>query len=317
MLVLTADSANELFVTACAAVLAAGTPVAPRGIPTREVLGVHLCLTNPQRRFVDVAPIRVLNPAFAAAEAVWILSGSDDPWIYDYNDALSQFANDGILMGAYGPRLRRWGGAVDQLDHVRQLLLRDPDTRQAVIQLFNPLRDYQGYRDVPCTLGYRFYLRQGSLHMHTSMRSQDLWLGFGYDIFAATLLQELLAGWLGVGLGQYHHQVDSLHLYDTVLDEAGRLPRSVSPGVVIVAPSTSWARLDTSLESVIAGEVRDCGSGWSEYATMMHSYRTWKTGNRAEARRIAESHSGVLTQALNNWYDHLEARAALAAGTAS
>lgn len=205
MLVLSADSANELFVAACAAVLDVGTPVAPRGIPTREVLGTHLLLTNPRRRLVDVPPVRVLNPAFAVAEAVWILSGSDDPWIYGYNNGPIKFADDGILMGAYGPRMRRWGATVDQLDEVRQLLLGDPDSRHAVIQLFDPSRDFLGHRDVPCTLGYRFYVRQGFLHMHTSMRSQDLWLGFGYDLFTATLLQELLAGWLGVSVGEYHH----------------------------------------------------------------------------------------------------------------
>ena len=33
--------------------------------------------------------------------------------------------------------------------------------------------------------------------MYASMRSQDLWLGFCYDIFTATFMQELLVGWLG------------------------------------------------------------------------------------------------------------------------
>ncbi len=51
--------------------------------------------------------------------------------------------------------------------------------------------------------GYRFFLRDGRLHMHTTMRSQDVWLGFCYDIFTATMLQELLAGWLGAELGSY------------------------------------------------------------------------------------------------------------------
>ncbi|MDQ3153581.1 MAG: thymidylate synthase [Actinomycetota bacterium] len=83
-----------------------------------------------------------------------------------------------------------------------------------MIQLFDPERDTRGHRDVPCTLGYRFFLCGGRLHMHTTIRSQDLWLGFPYDVFAATLLQELLAGWLGIELGEYHHHVDSLHLYE-------------------------------------------------------------------------------------------------------
>ena len=56
--------------------------------------------------------------------------------------------------------------------------------------------------------------------MHTTMRSQDLWLGFCYDIFTATVLQELLAGWLGAGLGRYGLCVDSLHLYDRDIPSA-------------------------------------------------------------------------------------------------
>nr|MDT0667791.1 thymidylate synthase [Micromonospora sp. DSM 115978] len=115
-------------------------------------MGAHLRLTDPRRRFVDLHPARVLNPAFAVAEAVWILSGSDDPWIYDFNRALLGYADDGVLRGAYGPRLRRWHGAVDQLDEVRRQLADDPDSRRAVVTLYDPQRDHAGHRDVPCTL---------------------------------------------------------------------------------------------------------------------------------------------------------------------
>ena len=105
---------------------------------------------------------RVINPAFAVAEAMWIMSGSDDPWIYLYNERLAllpgqpaaprglptvevlgasltltdprrrlvdvppEYADDGRLMGAYGPRLRRWHGTTDQLAHVREALAADP-----------------------------------------------------------------------------------------------------------------------------------------------------------------------------------------------
>jgi thymidylate synthase len=136
------------------------------------VLGAHLLLTDPRRRFVSVPPVRVLNPAFAVAEALWILSGSDEPWIFTYDRSLERYADEGRLKGAYGPRMRQWRG-VDQLGHVRRLLRRDPDSRQAVIQLYDPQRDTCGHRDVPCTLNYRFFLWRGRLEMHTTMRSND------------------------------------------------------------------------------------------------------------------------------------------------
>src|SRR5262245_3329627 len=85
MITLTGGSANELYTAACRAVSRDGLPVSPRGMDTTEVLGAHLCLTDPRRRLVDLPPARVINPAFAIAETLWILSGSGDPWIFQYN----------------------------------------------------------------------------------------------------------------------------------------------------------------------------------------------------------------------------------------
>jgi thymidylate synthase len=305
VLAVSARSASELFTAACRAVLAAGRPAAPRGMATLEVLGASLCLTNPRRRFVDVPPVRVLNPAFAAAEAVWILSGSDDPWIYEYNHRLADYADHGRLMGAYGPRLRRWHGTTDQLSRVRALLREDPDSRRAVVQLFDPGADFQGHKDVPCTLGYRFFLRDGLLYMRTTMRSQDLWLGFGYDIFTATIIQELLAGWLGAGLGDYCHQVDSLHLYAQDLPAARRLPPAVPPGPVAARLAVPWEVLDGLLDRVKA-HGPDVGEGWAEIAILLASYQCWKAGERLTARSMAAGLPGVLTDALGRWYDRLE-----------
>lgn len=315
MLTLSAHSANELFVAACAAVLAHGKPVAPRGMSTVEVLGAHLCLTDPRRRFVDLPPVRLLNPAFAVAEAAWILSGSDEAWIYQYNQRLADYADDGRLMGAYGPRLRCWRGVVDQLDQVRDLLAREPESRRAAVMLFDPAKDFAGHKDVPCTLGYRFFLRDGQLHMHTTMRSQDLWLGFCYDIFTATVLQELLAGWLGAQVGAYHHHVDSLHLYEQNLEAAARLPDPVEPSPAMPALRIAWEHFDILLQQVISG-VSIPSDSWAEFASVLASYRLWKTGDRAAARRVAAQTTGLLGQALDRWYDHLERRIGRAAHVA-
>jgi len=156
-------------------------------------------------------------------------------------------------MGANGPRLRRWHGTTDQLAHVLDALSGDPDSRRAVIQLYDPEADAGGHKDVPCTLGYRFFLRDGRLHMHTTMRSQDLWLGFCYDIFAATTLHELMAGWLGARLGSYVLCVDSLHLYAADVPRAQRLPADVAPGAPMLPLATPWAGFDQLLPAVISG----------------------------------------------------------------
>lgn len=306
MITLTGSSANELFANACQVVRRDGVAVSPRGLPTTEVLGAHLCLIDPRRRLVDLPPARVINPAFAVAEALWILSGSDDPWIFQYNQALTRYTDHGRLQGAYGPRMRRWRGRVDQLDGVRQLLTRDPDSRQGVIQLFDPDRDTRGHRDVPCTLGYRFFVRTGFLHMHTTMRSQDLWLGFPYDVFAATLLQELLAGWLGVEVGEYHHFVDSLHLYDQHMRNAANLPADPAASPPMPAIGVEWDRLSGLLSDVIAGCVPShVGDVWATFAAVMASYLAWTAGDRERARVSVAATPGELARALERWYDRL------------
>lgn len=314
MITLTRGSANELYAAACSAVVRDGASVSPRGMATTEVLGAHLCLTDPRRRFVDLPPVRVLNPAFAVAEALWILSGSDDPWIFTYNRALTRYADDGRLQGAYGPRMRHWHSTVDQLDQVRRLLTRDPDSRQGVIQLFDPERDTRGHRDVPCTLGYRFFVRERRLHMHTTMRSQDLWLGFPYDIFAATLLQELLAGWLGVELGEYHHFVDSLHLYDKHKLAAADLEPHPEPSWLMPPIGVEWDRLPELLSDVISGcAPSDAQESWTTFAMVMASYQAWADGARNLAHDGAADTPGELGRALQRWYNHLTAPALRAA----
>lgn len=303
MIHLTAGSANGLFTAACKAVMEQGRTVQPRGMATTEVIGAHLTLTDPRRRMVSLPPTRVLNAAFAAAEAVWILSGSGEPWIYTYNRRMAQYADDGVLQGAYGPRLRAWRPGHDQLDHVRRTLLADPDSRRAVIQLYDPDRDIPSHSDVPCTLGYRFYLRDGRVEMHTTMRSQDLWLGFCYDLFTATILHELMAHWVGAELGQYHHHVDSLHLYEANATVARRLPADPVSSRAMEAMAIPWEDFDPLLDGITSGKAPV--GPWAEFDHVMRSYRAWKNGNRSEARHMLDEVSGVLTDGLADWYARL------------
>jgi thymidylate synthase len=318
VLTVTAGSGNELYAAVCREVLARGRRSAPRGLDTTEVLGAHLQLTEPRRRFVDLPPVRMLNPAFAVAEALWILSGSDDPWIFTYNRSLEQYADEGRLQGAYGPRMRSWHGEVDQLEHVRRLLARDPDSRQAVIQLYDPQRDTRGHRDVPCTLNYRFFVRAGRLEMHTTMRSNDVWLGLPYDVFTATMLHELMAGWLGVELGTYHHHVDSLHLYAQHYEAAAQVAASpVEPSPAMAPVSAPADRLTEFLTSVVTGHLATGnGASWSAMASILISYRRWAAGDRPTAQALAAGICGELGDALRGWYAHLSKVAELS-GAAS
>jgi thymidylate synthase len=47
------------------------------------------------------------------------------------------------------------------------------------------------------------------------MRANDAFRGMVSDVFSFTFLQEFMARQLGVGLGDYHHNVGSIHVYET------------------------------------------------------------------------------------------------------
>ena len=306
MTTLAGESAGELFCRSVELVIRGGSLVSPRGQETREVLDAHLLLVRPRARLVHLPPQRVLNPAFAAAETVWILSGTDEPWIHTYNQQLRQYTDDDVLKGAYGPRLRHWRGQVDQLAVVVELLKRDPESRRAVIQLYDPALDAGGHRDVPCTLGYRFHIRHARLHMSTTMRSQDVWIGLPYDMFAATVLHELLAGWLEVEVGDYHHHVDSLHLYEQDMQHADVVPPA--PTATEMPPlAVPWTGFDDLLDNVVNGTATG-HPGWDAVSATMLSYRLWKKGDRGHALGLAAGVDGPLGQALDAWYRRLSAR---------
>jgi thymidylate synthase len=304
---LTADTVADLF--AKAVLLArTGETACPRGMPTREILDVTFCLAQPRARLLPARAGRIINPAFAVAETVWILSGSDAPWIFDYNSRLAQYADGGILRGAYGPRMRRWAGQVDQLRRVIEILRADPDSRRAVIQLYDPARDAAGHMDVPCTLGFRFHLRRGRLHMSTTMRGQDVWTGIPYDLFFFTTLHELVAGWLGAGVGEHRHHVGSLHIYESDMERAEVLP-AVTAGALMPELATPLSGFDELLGRVRAGSGTG-HPGWDDMAGAMRSYRLWKSGERDQARGIAGGVAAPLSEALIAWYAELTRRAA-------
>lgn len=299
-----ATTINHLFVHALDCVQRHGAAVAPRGNETLEVFPAVFELSNPRARVLTVEG-RYINPAFAVAEALWILSGSDAPWIFEYNSKLERYSNDGKLRGAYGPRLRSWAGRIDQLNKVRELLTEDPSSRRAVIQIYDPSSVSSQDLDIPCTIGYRFMIRNKRLQLFVTMRSQDLWLGFPYDIFSNTVIQELMASWLNVSLGHYYHCVDSLHLYKHNLASASqvRLPPQ-SNGPTMGPIDFEWKTLPEVVQSVLLGTIAETHP-LAPWAHTLQSYRSWKNGDRTAALAHAANVNGPLRIVVNRWYQSL------------
>ncbi len=202
-------------------VLRSGLAVSPRSMPTHELEAVSLVVTDP----LDRAPLldeRRANIFATIAETVWVLAGRDDIAFMEYFlSRIRDYSDDGNrLGGAYGPRLRYWRGQ-DQLGAARATLISDRESRRAVVSLFDPAVDgCQARRDIPCNNWLQFLVRNERLDLLVVSRSMDVFWGSVIDVHLWTVVQELMAGWLGVNVGVYEHFVGSLHLYDSYAERA-------------------------------------------------------------------------------------------------
>jgi thymidylate synthase len=191
-----------------------------RGGVTHELLHVMFTIHDPRRRWV-VSRHPTINPAFAIAEVVWILNGRNDAaFVNHWNPRLPRYAGDvECYHAAYGFRLRKEFG-FDQLERAYDALSNNPDTRQIVLQIWNPQIDFPDSAgrpvsaDVPCNVCALPKLRDNKLEWLQIMRSNDLQRGLPYNFVQFTCLQEILAGWLGAEIGTYTHVSDSLHIYE-------------------------------------------------------------------------------------------------------
>jgi thymidylate synthase len=140
--------------------------------------------------------------------------------IREYAPQYVKFAEpDGVCHGAYGDRIATNARCGDQLNVVLHILRQHIDSRQAIVTCWDADKDLEhavevDVNDMPCTLGWQFSERLGTIRMTCFMRSNDVWLGFPNDIFVNSLVQWYVAHQLGMVPGRYVHLVGSMHLYD-------------------------------------------------------------------------------------------------------
>lgn len=194
--------------------------VTSRGNIGAEINGVLLELKNPLAR---ISRTETRGKLFSAlGELFWYLSQSNQSeFIENYVPGYAKDKEpDNTIYGAYGPRLFSKNGSINQVDNVIKALKEKPNSRRAVIQIFDA-QDIHGERkiEIPCTCSLQFLIREQKLQLMTSMRSNDACLGMPHDFFTFTMLQEIVARSLGVGLGSYFHFVGNLHLYEEHIEK--------------------------------------------------------------------------------------------------
>lgn len=222
---ISADTLDDLLVKVFRRLLrrSGSVEINPTKGAATELNGVLLQLKDPRARLSRTEQKGTIFSCLG--ELLWYLSGSDRlDFIRYYISRYDQSSDDGeTIFGAYGPRFFELNG-INQVKNVIHLLKAHPESRRAVIQLFRAedlAEDLRNRReDLPCTCTLQFTVRKYRLHMLAMMRSNDAYMGLPHDIFAFTMLQEIVARSLQVELGWYKHAVGSLHLYSVNTEKA-------------------------------------------------------------------------------------------------
>lgn len=238
---------NNDYRTCLAHLMQNGLTANPRGTVTKELLNYNISLFDPRNRIVNF-PDRKTNLKYLLGEFIWYVSGNPDPaGILPYAKFWDSIRNSGNVEGYkagtinsnYGNRL--FGHShqsafypdnviqpINQWQETVELLKRDKDTRQAIMNIHVPSDRHEGNKDVPCTLTLHWFIRENKLHLIVNMRSNDVVLGFTNDVFQFTMLQEAMQVELRVTypeleIGHYYHNAGSMHIYDRHFDMANKI----------------------------------------------------------------------------------------------
>jgi thymidylate synthase len=130
-----------------------------------------------------------------------------------YNPNVIKYAAPSADLSLYHRDLMYGPIIINQMESVLNLLVRDRDTREAILVIGNrsPVEMWRQ----PCTTSIQFLIRQGLLITIVSMRSQDLVLGLPYDLVMFGGLAQVVATELGLSLGNVTIHQGSAHVYDS------------------------------------------------------------------------------------------------------
>lgn len=190
-------------------------PVRNKGIGEgiyAECLNATTIINNPYENICQ-SKIRNMSMKYAIGELLWYISCNNSfKAIKPYSSFWEKISDDGYTVNSnYGHCIRLKYG-FDQFEYCIKLLIENPSTRQAIIHIKGPSE--KASKDVNCTETIQLFIRDEKVHMTVNMRSNDIWLGFPYDVFQFTCLQILVAMRLDLEVGTYTHNVGSLHLYE-------------------------------------------------------------------------------------------------------
>lgn len=193
-----------------------GEETSPRGMKVREILNAQIIL-DPMYPVTSFES-RNLNLKYAKEEVLWYLRGNRfDKSICEVSGTWQTLVQpDGGLNSNYGQVIFT---GQKHFDWVVEELMRDPDSRRAVIILGDGEMLSKDNTDHRCTLYISYMIRDNRLIQTVHMRSNDVVYGLTNDLFFFGLLQQMVHAYLkphypNLQMGWYMHMANSLHVYE-------------------------------------------------------------------------------------------------------
>jgi thymidylate synthase len=194
----------------------------PRDLKIKENTNVALIIENPLSCLYQ-NEVRSSQKKYISAELLWYFMGRND---VDFISKYAKFWNsiknsDNTVNSAYGHLLfsqKNYYG-LTQYEWAISSLLKDPDSRQAILHFNTPMHQYSDNKDFVCTVYGIFQIRGNKLNFTTHMRSNDVVWGLPTDIAFFAILQSQALSHLKIKypqleLGTYTHIANSYHVYE-------------------------------------------------------------------------------------------------------
>ena len=157
----------------------------PRGQKIKEISDAILINEDPTSNlFLNDA--RSVPLKYLTGELLWYFSGRNDlDFISRFSSFWKRIANsDGTCNSAYGNLLFSKKDATDKISQFQwayDALVKDKDSRQAIMHFNRPEHQYKKVNDFVCTLIGNFQIRDNKLNFTVDMRSNDIFFGLTFD----------------------------------------------------------------------------------------------------------------------------------------
>jgi len=210
-------------------VLNNGLVSSPRWSKIKEILNFSIVLENPLNCAANFA-WRKFPMKYQAAELIWYML------LWRENNFIKRFSNiwwniwiEWLVNSNYWflvfqeKSANNWYNT--QFEWALNSLLKDKDSRQAIIHYNIPRHQHDWVKDFVCTMYNQFVIRNNKLIWMSYMRSNDAFFWMTFDVVWFSLVQqslylELKKTYKDLELGQLYYNASSFHIYENFFEKA-------------------------------------------------------------------------------------------------